>query len=150
MTSSQELASLRKMGFASAVIPAFNELPITSLAWLGDAVYELYVRQNLFLTCRSKSGQLHKLALRYVSAEAQAEAAGVLYDTLTDEDQALFQRARNTKPKSRAKNADPRSYALATAVEAVIAKIYLSGDLPYLERSLKLIYEVLESEQRDS
>ena len=107
-----------------------NVLNTTTLAFLGDAFYELSVRRRL-----AEGGghyaadKLHKSAVHYVKAESQAKAIRCLtYRGLLSEDELdLVRRARNRKPKSVPKNADPLDYKLATAFEALLGYHYIEG-----------------------
>jgi ribonuclease-3 family protein len=100
----------------------------TVLAYIGDAVYEVYVREHVLLTGDARADNLHKSAVRYVRAEAQATALKSLMEDLTEEEIALVKRARNKKITSKPKNADPMAYKMATAFEALIGGLYLRGE----------------------
>jgi ribonuclease-3 family protein len=102
----------------------------TTLAWVGDAAYELRVRKHLCLTGRAPSNAdaLHRAAVRYVRADAQALAIRELFDTLTPEEQDLAKRARNKRISTKPKNADPIAYKWATAFEALIGYYCLIDD----------------------
>lgn len=114
----------------------------TSLAFLGDAVYETYVREYLVRTKQTGADKLHKEAVRYVRAEAQADALKQLLDHLTEEELGLVKRARNKRSMTKPKNADPVLYKWATAFEALIGYLHLSGDKDRME---EIIVTVMES-----
>lgn len=97
------------------------------LAYLGDAVYELFVRRRL-IDC----GQIHvdamsRVAVKCVRAEGQASAIKKLFLQLTEEEQTLVKRARNKKVTSKPRNVDIQAYKWATAFEALIGYLHLSG-----------------------
>ncbi len=101
-----------------------------ALAYLGDAVYEVFVRERL-MRCSSITNQadrLHKAGVAYVCAAAQAKIIEVLLPDLTEEERALVMRARNHKIATKPKNADPMDYKWATAFEALIGALHLAGE----------------------
>ncbi|MEI8216955.1 MAG: ribonuclease III domain-containing protein [Eubacteriales bacterium] len=117
----------------------------TILAFMGDAIYESFVRGHVISSGQTKSEKLHKEAVKFVRADAQAKAIGKMFDDLTLEEQNLVKRARNKKITSKPKNVDPIEYKLATAFEALIGGLYLSGDQirldELLNKAIKLIQE---------
>jgi ribonuclease III family protein len=119
-----------------------REVPISVLAYLGDAVYELYVRLHMAKTSEAKSGELHRRSIKLVRASAQAMTAQRLQGTLTDEEEAIYRRGRNSRPGSMPKNADPADYQAATGLEAVIGYLYLKGDTSRLDQLMAEILEV--------
>jgi ribonuclease-3 family protein len=100
----------------------------TILAFMGDAVYESYVRSFVLSSGVVKAEKLHKEAVKFVRADAQADAILKMFDELSQQEQNLVKRARNKKITSKPKNVDPISYKLATAFEALVGALYLSGD----------------------
>lgn len=102
-----------------------NMLPGSlELAYMGDAIYDLYVRERL-LRKGGKVQQLHKQAIRQVCAHAQAEALGRIEGELTEIETGVVRRARNAR-QTPPKNADAAEYHRATALEALIGYLYLS------------------------
>ena len=102
----------------------------STLAYLGDAVFEVIIREKIV---REKSGdtdRAHHTAVRYVSAAGQAAAAKSMIASgfLTDEETALFKRARNHRTMSRPQQADPKDYKIATGFEALLGYLYLSDE----------------------
>lgn len=97
-----------------------------SLAYLGDCVYELYVRSHITKGGNHKVNDLHKTAVKYVCAKAQAEFYHKISDILTEEEQAAFKRGRNTKSHP-PKNADMSDYKIATGIETLLGFLYVSG-----------------------
>ena len=106
---------------------AINLSPIV-LAFVGDAVHSLYVREKLVFNSDKKSGALNKLATEQVKASAQAGFVKGIIPLLREEELSVFKRARNTKKTTRAKNASVADYNAATGFEAVLGFLYLTGD----------------------
>ena len=114
-----------------------KEINTTALAYIGDAVYEIYVREHVLgqdLSGMDKNfgahvDALHKRAIRYVRADGQAKAVKAMLNEgfLGDEEAALVRRARNHKTASKPKNADAMDYKYATAFEALIGFWHLSA-----------------------
>ena len=104
------------------------------LAFIGDAVYEVYIRKLVVESGQANANKLHFAAVSYVKAESQARALRSLMDGfLTAEETALAKRARNHKTPSRPRNVDPVDYRLATAFEALIGYLYLKQDFERAE-----------------
>lgn len=99
------------------------------LAFVGDAVYTLYVRKRVVESVDCSGGTVHVAATKYVNAKAQAEVFDALAErgALTDEEAEIARRAKNAHLHSRAKGATPSDYHKATALEAVIGYLYLDG-----------------------
>lgn len=98
-----------------------------SLAFVGDAVYTLYARTKVIKNSDAKSGVLHEEATKIVKAAGQAAAADAIASLLTEEEAGVFRRAKNAKVNSVAKHATIEDYKKATAFEALIGFLYLSG-----------------------
>lgn len=105
-----------------------KQLNSLALAYIGDAVFELSVRDHLLQLGRVRPNQLHQEAVKFVSAKAQAEIIHhwLAEDVLTDEEAAIVRRGRNAKSLSTPKNMSVQSYRYATAFEALIGYHYLS------------------------
>lgn len=107
----------------------YRQLNGIALAYMGDAIYEVYVRQHLLENGLTKPTKLHHIATRYVSAKAQAflveqwEADSIL----TEEEQEFFRRGRNAKSHTSAKNTNVVTYRISTGFEAVFGYLHLSG-----------------------
>ena len=95
-------------------------------AYVGDAVYELYIRTHLINNSNAKPHKLHVESIKYVKAKAQADILKKLQDILTDEEKEIVRRGRNTENHHVAKNANVADYAQSTAFEALIGYLYLS------------------------
>ncbi len=118
----------------------WRELPVSTLAYIGDAVYELYVRMALLKT-GGHSGDLHRKTVKLVKASAQAEAANRIMSQLSEAETAVYRRGRNNQPTSQSKNADPVDYRVATGLETLIGYLYLSAQEERLREILALIVE---------
>lgn len=110
-------------------------------AYVGDSIYEAYIRTYLVETTNLKPHKLHIKAINYVKAKAQAEALKNIYDTLTQKEQEIVRRARNTQNHHVAKNADPADYMYSTAFEGLIGFLYLSNQKERLEEILHMALE---------
>lgn len=95
------------------------------LAYIGDAVYELFIRSYLISTQNIPVNELHKEAVKYVKAKAQADILHSLEDTLTEEEWSVVKRGRNAKSGTVPKNANLIDYKYATGFEALIGYLYL-------------------------
>ena len=107
------------------------------LAYMGDAVYEKYIREYVIRQGLCKNGLLHKKTIKYVSAKAQAEILKKLEEKLTEDELDIVRRGRNSNPHSTAKNADVIDYKYATGFEALIGYLYLTKQEERLEEVLK-------------
>ena len=101
--------------------------PLT-LAYIGDAVYDLAIRSYVVSKGNTSNNRLHKEATGYVSAKAQAKITEVILPLLTEEEAAIYRRGKNSKPSSSAKNATLSEYMKATGFEALIGYLYLKGE----------------------
>ena len=109
-----------------------KQLNTTALAYMGDAVYEQFIREHILNKGTADVNRLHRISTMYVSAPAQAKIIKSLFDDLTEDEQKLVKRARNRKYHTKAKNADPVTYKWATALEALIRYLYLTKDIQRL------------------
>ncbi|MCL1988986.1 MAG: ribonuclease III [Firmicutes bacterium] len=94
-------------------------------AYMGDAVFELYIRKMLINQGDKPLDELNKIAHKYVSAKSQAEMYKQIADHLTAEEQAIMRRGRNLHAKSKAKNADTIAYRHATGLETLFGYLFL-------------------------
>jgi len=99
------------------------------LAHLGDAVYELLVRTWLCTKGAATAKGLHKAAVGYVAAPAQAEAIKRLFPHLTEAEQAVYRRGRNTRVNAVPQSASLEEYHAATGLETLFGQLYLRGEL---------------------
>ena len=103
-----------------------NLLSPLTWAYVGDAIYELYIRTNLVNKTKLKPHKLHIESIKYVKAKAQADILKRLMDDLTEEEKDIVRRARNAENHHLPKNADPEDYMYSTAFEGLIGFLYLS------------------------
>jgi ribonuclease-3 family protein len=117
------------MDYFHLSVPADDIRNISNLglAYLGDGVYELMVRTWLCLHGKATNHGLHKAAVKYVAAPAQAQMAEKIISLLDEEEQDVFRRGRNTRPHSIPRNAKREDYQTATAVECLFGYLYLKG-----------------------
>ena len=109
--------------------------PLT-LAYIGDAIYDLVIRTIVVERGNRSANNLHKKTVTYVNARVQARMMDVLEEELTEEEQAVYHRGRNAKSYTSAKNASIIEYRKATGLEALCGYLYLQGEQ---ERMLTLI-----------
>lgn len=110
-------------------------------AYMGDAVYEKFIREYVIRQGLCKNGLLHKKSIKYVSAKGQSQILKEIEDFLTDEEKDIVRRGRNSNPHSTAKNADIVEYKYATGFEALIGWLYLNEKEERLEEILKKCVE---------
>lgn len=103
------------------------------LAYIGDAVFELLVRQYLISQPNQKSHHLHREATKFVSAKGQKRILELWQPHLTEEEADVVRRGRNAKSGSAPKNADLADYRLATALESLVGYLYYEGRIDRLE-----------------
>lgn len=116
----------------------------TVLAFLGDSVYETFVRNHVIAKGQVNADLLHREAVRFVRADAQAFALKAMMDELSEEEQGLVKRARNKKISTKPKNADPVVYKWATAYEALIGFLYLSENHGRMEEIIQNAIDLIE------
>ena len=103
-----------------------NLLSPLTWAYVGDAIYELYIRTSLINKTKLKPHKLHVESIKYVKAKAQADLLKQILPELTDEEKEIVRRARNAENHHLPKNADPQDYMYATAFEGLIGFLYLA------------------------
>ena len=135
--------------------PDVKQINTTALAYMGYAVYEVYIRKHVMETGHVHVDRLHAMAVPYVKAEGQARAIKYLMDNLlNEEEKALTKRARNHKIATKAKNATPMDYKWATAFEALLGYLHLKGDFERLDEvagaAIKYIEETMPVKNRGS
>lgn len=109
------------------------------LAYIGDSVYDTFVRTMLVSGGSIQVNKLHKRAIKFVQAKAQAEIIEQLQNILTEDEQDIVRRGRNTKSGSVPKNADLNDYRHATGFEALVGYLYLIGNTKRLMEIFELI-----------
>ena len=109
--------------------------PLT-LAYIGDAVFDLVIRSILVNRGNTAVNNLHKKTSAIVKATSQSAIAAAIMEDLTAEEKDIYRRGRNSKPHTKAKNASTMEYLEATGFEAVMGFLYLTGDM---DRAMELI-----------
>ena len=120
-----------------------NELNALTLAYIGDAIYELYIRNHVIIR-GGKPNVYHQRSIKYVSARAQASIVHHIMPQLTEEEQDIVKRGRNAKSYTIPKNANMTDYRHSTAYEALIGYLYLTERIERLEEIVYLSIDYIE------
>jgi ribonuclease-3 family protein len=115
-----------------------RELPVLNLAYIGDTVFDLYIRSYLVKNNMGRVEQLHLLASGVVNARSQAEAADLLESIFTGREAEIYRAGRNAK-STPPKNMSREDYSRATGLEAVIGYVYLLGSESRLDELFSVI-----------
>ena len=111
------------------------------LAYIGDSVYEVYVRSRIVSEHPDMpAGKLHKQSIKFVSAKAQSHSILNIENMLSEEELAIYKRGRNAKSATVPKNADVTQYRQATGFEALIGYLYLSHQNERLSEIMEAAY----------
>lgn len=115
---------------------------IITLAYLGDAIYEVYVREHLISAGVAMVDELQKEAIKYVSAKSQSRILTNLIDNdyLTEEEKDIVKRGRNYKRNTHPKNTDIITYKLSTGFEALIGYLYLNNQKDRLNELMMIVF----------
>ena len=111
-----------------------------ALAYIGDAVYETYIRAYVMESGNMQVNKLHRASTHYVSAKAQSKIFHTIADALTEDELAVFRRGRNANSYTHPKNMDISDYRHATGLEAVFGYLYLSGQQERITELFELAY----------
>ena len=122
---------------------AFATQPL-ALAFIGDAIFELYVREHVLNKGFRTVNAMHREAVRYVSAAAQASAFPVVSDMLDEREHEIIRRGRNAHPHTVPKNADIADYRYATALEALLGYHWLTGNDARLDELIEAIFKFID------
>lgn len=125
-----------------------NMINVITLAYMGDAVYEVYIREDLIKKGIAKVEDLQKEAIKYVSAKSQARILKYLLDIgyLSNEEIDVAKRGRNYKRGSHPKNTDIITYKNSTGFEALIGYLYLSDKIDRVTEIVNFILEEYDEE----
>lgn len=116
--------------------------PALVLAYIGDAVYEVFTREKLlFMHPDMPAHKLHKENINYVKAAAQSNAIAAIEPLLSEDELAVYKRGRNAKSATVPKNANPADYRRATGFEALIGYLHLSGKNDRLEQIMEIAFQ---------
>ena len=116
-----------------------------TLAYIGDASYELLVREYLLRKGITKVDTLHKEAIKYTCAEGQEKAFNIIEDKLLEEEITIFKRGRNSKSDRKARNASLASYKKATGFETLFGYLHLRKDIERINELFILIVDGFEN-----
>ena len=116
-----------------------KELSPLTLSFVGDTVYDLFIRENLVCDANRPVKKLHNAAATRVNAKAQAEAAKKLSEILTESELDVFRRGRNAHTNHKAKNMSESDYHAATGLECLFGYLYLDGQLERLRELFGII-----------
>lgn len=116
--------------------------PLT-LAFVGDGVYELFIRTKLTENGNFPAHTLHKRAIAFVCAAGQAKSMHILEEKLTEAEMQIYKRGRNAKSPTVPKNADVGEYRTATGFEALMGFLYLSGQAKRLDELMNISYRAV-------
>lgn len=125
---------------------SFNEKDVRMMnplvwAYIGDSVYEVYVRSYIISKGGKTSFDLHRESIKYVKASSQSDILETIYDKLTEEEKNIIRRGRNTKTYHVPKNASIIDYKRATALEALIGYLYLLKRYDRIDEIMNMILE---------
>jgi len=112
-----------------------------SYAYLGDAVFELEVRQHLISTGMTRINRLHKTAIKFTSAVAQSTAVKKILDELSEEELRFYKLGRNSGARQAKKTASMIDYKMATGLESLVGYLYLNNP----ERMKELVKKIIET-----
>lgn len=119
-----------------------NSYSPLSLAFMGDCVYEMLVREKIMKTANMPVNKLHKITVSYVCAAAQAKALDIIFPILSEDEVSAFKRGRNASGNNVPKNADIGTYHKATGLETLFGYLYMSSNT---SRILELFHIIEEN-----
>lgn len=119
--------------------PNLNTIPTLNLAFLGDGVFDLLVREHLIATSSAHVGELNQAKVAMVNCKSQAEFAKNLLPVLTAEEEEVYKRGRNAKVNSASKHSTISDYHAATGLEALFGYLYLKGETERINELFRLI-----------
>ncbi|MCM1254317.1 MAG: ribonuclease III [Clostridium sp.] len=117
--------------------------PLT-LAYIGDAVYDLIIRSIVVERANRPVNSLHKIVIRYVNAKTQARMIEAIEEELSEEEAAIYHRGRNAKSYTHAKNASIAEYRKATGLEALFGYLYLQNRMDRLLALIETAFEKID------
>lgn len=123
-----------------------KQLNPLALAYMGDAVLDVRIREHLILGGRTKPNTLHQEATKYVSAKAQSMIVHRMIEEhfLTDEELAIFRRGRNAKSGTVPKNTDIQTYRNSSGFEAVLGGLYLAKQFERVNHIIDYAIQIVE------
>ncbi len=121
-----------------------KELNGEQLSYIGDSVYELYIRNYILNESSMSVNDLNTLATSYVKGESQARAAKDMLDFFTDDELSIYKRGKNSKFNSRPKSCSISDYKMASGLEAVLGYLFLMNQNNRIEEIMNKIIKLLE------
>ena len=118
-----------------------NTIPTLNLAFIGDGVFDLLVREHLVRSEGGQVGELNKAKVEMVNCKSQAGFANLIMPKLTEEEVEIYKRGRNTKVNSASKHSTLSDYHAATGLEALFGYLYLKGEDERIKELFTLIIE---------
>ena len=130
------------------ILDEFNKLDIKnlnpqSLAFVGDAVFSLYIRERVVLADKEKPTNQHRHTTFFVKASGQSDIIKSIENILTEDEVHIYKRARNYKTNNVAKNSSVTDYKRATGFEALIGYLYLTNNSSRLNEILNMSYNII-------
>ena len=116
----------------------YTKLSPLALAFVGDSVHTLFVRENIVFDDVLKINDYHKKSAHYCKAQTQSKVLDLLLPTLTEQEKEIVRKARNTKIHHNAKNASVKDYKQATCFEALVGYLYLTKQEQRLQEILNI------------
>lgn len=116
-----------------------------ALAFVGDSIYEAFIRTKLLLAANQSAAKLHRAAVSFVRAGAQSFVMQTLLPLLSEEETEIYKRGRNAHSHTVPKNADVTEYRAATGFEALVGYLYLSGQTERLTWVMEQAYDVIHA-----
>ncbi|MGG3468846.1 Mini-ribonuclease 3 [Neobacillus pocheonensis] len=128
-----------------------KQLNSLALAYMGDAIFETYVRRHLLFLGQVRPHQLHRAGTRYVSAKAQSQILFRMMDDglLSEEELAVVMRGRNAKSGTVPKNTDVQTYRYSTAFEALMGYLYLRENIARLEELIQKAFLYVDEKRKE-
>ena len=133
------------MFFTQKQLKAREYSPL-ALAYIGDSVYDLYIRTRVLEKGNRHVTDMHKDSVRFVKANAQAQSAHAFEKFLTEDEMRVLKWGRNAKSNTSPKNADITDYRLATGFETLLGYLYLEGETERLSFLMEKAYAAIENE----
>jgi len=136
------MSDLRQL-FLGEKIESPHLLPPLALAYIGDAVYELFVRRHIMAEGVARTSRMHSEAVKYVCADTQAGAMRALEYMLTEEEGEIARRGRNAKSHI-PRNVSMAAYRSSTGLECLVGYLFLKGDWQRLQQIMDRIFALVE------
>ncbi len=129
--------------------PQVESMAPVALAYMGDVLFEMFVRDHLLQRPQTNINQMHRKAVTYVNASSQAWMVRHLATFLTDEEKDAVRRGRNGKTGTVPRNADVTEYRYATGFEALLGWLYYKNATTRLVQVMEMAVELLEKERKE-